>query len=109
MAAEYAIMPDKAYFDLIVQLREHSQAFEAEYRYFGGQIAPLLKESKPVPVAMMVLWEKRVRSWLSAIEAYRSAAQFYAERGEVGLITYLDDLSAWARMMLPDAEDLGRV
>ena len=101
-------MPDKAYFDLLVHLREHSQALAAEYRLFGEQIAPVLKERKPVPVAMMALWEKRVLSWLSALEAYRSAAQFHAAHGEAGLITYLDALSAWAQMMLPDAEDLGR-
>lgn len=98
---------DRDYFDLIVQLREHADAYDADYRRFSEQIAPFLKESKPVPPATMALWEKRVRSWLSAIEAYRPAAQRFAEGGEAGMLAYVADLHAWIAMTLPDAEDIG--
>lgn len=97
---------DRAYFDLIVQLREHADAYDAEYRRFCEQIAPFLKERKPVPPAAMALWEKRVRSWLSAIESYRPAAQRFAESGEPGMLAYVADLHAWIAMTLPDAEDV---
>jgi len=99
--------PDTAYFDLIVQLREHADAYDAEYHRFAEKIAPLLKERKAAPPAVMALWEKRVRSWLSVIEAYRPAAQRFAEAGEPGMLAYVADLTAWMAMTLPEADDTG--
>lgn len=99
------LAPGSLYFDLIVQLREHIDVYEAEYHRFSEKIAPLLKEGKPAPPAVMALWAKRVRSWLSVVEAYRPTAQRFAEAGEPGMLAYVDGLTAWMAMMLPDAED----
>jgi hypothetical protein len=99
--------PEAGYFDLIVQIREHGDAFEAEYQRFSDRVAALIKEGKPVPPALMALWARRIAFWLAIAEAYRPAAARFAQSGETGLLACLTELTGWMQSVMPDDEDKG--